>query len=58
MDRGAGTMDERMHQGAKAMHEALEAAGIKHVFYESQGTSHEFQTWRRDLHDFAPRLFH
>ena len=55
---GAGTMEERMHQGAKAMHEALEAAGIKDVFYESPGTSHEFQTWRRDLHDFAPRLFH
>jgi enterochelin esterase-like enzyme len=54
---GAGTMEERMHQGVKAMHEALEAAGIKHVFYESQGTSHEFQTWRRDLHEFAPRLF-
>jgi S-formylglutathione hydrolase FrmB len=38
------------------MHEALEAAGIKQV-YESQGTSHEFQTWRRDLREFAPRLF-
>jgi enterochelin esterase-like enzyme len=54
---GAGTKEERMHQGAEAMHEALEAAGIKHVFYESQGTSHEFQTWRRDLREFAPRLF-
>jgi enterochelin esterase-like enzyme len=54
---GAGSMEERMLQGAKAMHEALEAAGIKHVFYESQGTSHEFQTWRRDLREFAPRLF-
>lgn len=54
---GAGTMEERMHKGAQAMHEALEAAGIKHLFYESPGTSHEFQTWRRDLHEFAPRLF-
>jgi enterochelin esterase-like enzyme len=54
---GAGAMEERMHQGAKAMHEALVAAGIKHVFYESQGTSHEFQTWRRDLREFAPLLF-
>jgi enterochelin esterase family protein len=53
---GAGTMEERTHHGAKAMHEALEAAGIKQV-YESQGTSHEFQTWRRDLREFAPRLF-
>jgi enterochelin esterase-like enzyme len=54
---GAGTLEERMHQGALAMHKALETAGIHHVFYESPGTSHEFQTWRRDLHEFAPRLF-
>jgi len=46
-----------MHDGAKAMHEALDKAGIQNVFYESQGTAHEFQTWRRDLNDFAPRLF-
>jgi S-formylglutathione hydrolase FrmB len=38
-------------------HEALDAAGIKHVFYESPGTSHEWLTWRRDLHEFAPLLF-
>jgi enterochelin esterase family protein len=23
----------------------------------SPGTDHEWQTWRRDLKDFAPRLF-
>ena len=54
---GAGTAETAMHQGAQTMHEALEKAGIKSVFYESQGTSHEWQTWRRDLNDFAPRLF-
>ena len=54
---GAGTVEIAMHDGAQAMHEALEKAGIKNVFYESQGTAHEFQTWRRDLADFAPRLF-
>jgi len=32
-------------------------ANIQHAFYESPGTSHEWQTWRRDLKDFAPRLF-
>jgi S-formylglutathione hydrolase FrmB len=32
-------------------------AKIGHVFYESPGTDHEWQTWRRDLKDFAPRLF-
>ena len=54
---GAGTVETAMHNGALAMHEALDKAGVKNVFYESQGTAHEFQTWRRDLADFAPRLF-
>src|ERR1022692_1368855 len=35
----------------------MHAGSVKHVFYESPGTSHEWQTWRRDLKDFAPRLF-
>lgn len=54
---GAGTAEERMHQPARQMHQTLEKAGIRNVFYESQGTSHEWQTWRRDLHEFAPLLF-
>jgi enterochelin esterase family protein len=54
---GAGTVETAMHDGAKTMHEALDKAGVKNIFYESQGTAHEFQTWRRDLADFAPRLF-
>jgi len=38
--------------------EALKAHGIKNiVFHESQGTAHEWLTWRRALNDFAPRLF-
>jgi enterochelin esterase family protein len=35
----------------------LEKAGIKYVYFSSPGTSHEWLTWRRDLNDFAPRLF-
>jgi len=35
----------------------LEKAGINGVFYESPNTAHEWQTWRRSLHEFAPRLF-
>jgi enterochelin esterase-like enzyme len=54
---GAGTVETAMHDGAKTMHEGLDKAGIHNIFYESQGTAHEFQTWRRDLADFAPRLF-
>jgi enterochelin esterase family protein len=38
--------------------ESLRTHGIKHiVFHESQGTAHEWLTWRRALDDFAPRLF-
>ena len=46
-----------MYEGVKNYHEALEKAGIKHVYYESPGTSHEWLTWRRCLHEFAPLLF-
>jgi len=53
-----GTAEPAMtHTGLIRLHDSLSAAGIKHVFYESPGTSHEWQTWRRDLKDFAPRLF-
>lgn len=55
---GAGTAETQIHNGVKEVHEALEGAGIHNVFVESQGTAHEWQTWRRALNDFAPRLFH
>jgi len=35
----------------------LDEAKIQHVFSQSPGTDHEWQTWRRNLQDFAPRLF-
>jgi para-nitrobenzyl esterase len=35
----------------------LDKAGIKYVYYSAPGTAHEWLTWRRDLNDFAPRLF-
>jgi enterochelin esterase-like enzyme len=54
---GAGTAEKPFHASALAMHNALTQAGIKTVFYSSPGTDHEWQTWRRSLHDFAPRLF-
>jgi hypothetical protein len=41
----------------ESLHTSLVEANIRHVFYESPGTAHEWQTWRRDLKDFAPRLF-
>jgi enterochelin esterase-like enzyme len=55
---GIGTTEpERMYASIKGYHDALESAGIKHVYYESPGTSHEWLTWRRCLHEFAPLLF-
>lgn len=57
MGRGRDAAEEAVYRSAKAFHEALDAAGVRHVFVESPGTAHEWQTWRRALHDFAPRLF-
>ena len=37
--------------------EQLEQAGVKHVYYESPGTGHEFLTWRRSLNRFAQLIF-
>jgi enterochelin esterase family protein len=38
-------------------HDALEAIGVKNTAYVSPNTAHEFLTWRRSLHEFAPLLF-
>jgi enterochelin esterase-like enzyme len=35
----------------------LKAAGFNAVSYVSEGTRHEFQTWRRSLLELAPLLF-
>ncbi len=37
--------------------ELLDKAGVKHVYFEAPGTAHEFETWRKSLHGFAPLLF-
>jgi enterochelin esterase family protein len=55
---GVGTKEpERMRTGLLKLHTSLQEANVHHVFYESPDTDHEWQTWRRDLKDFAPRLF-
>ena len=41
----------------KASVEDLKKAGIDAVYYESPLTAHEWLSWRRDLHEFAPVLF-
>ena len=42
---------------AKANVEAMNKAGVTSVYSESAGTAHEWLTWRRALHEFAPLLF-
>ena len=37
--------------------EALKGAGLNAVGYISEGTAHEFLTWRRSLRELAPLLF-
>ncbi len=43
--------------GVKKAAADLTAAGYKAVSYVSENTGHEFQTWRRSLHELAPLLF-
>ncbi len=54
---GAGTAEERAYQAATAAHKRLTEAGVRCEFYEVKGTSHEWQTWRHHLREFASRIF-
>jgi len=55
---GVGTAEnERFTARIRGLHNALTEAGIEHVYWESPGTDHEWQTWRRNLKDFAARIF-
>jgi enterochelin esterase family protein len=56
---GSRELENRQRFGGdpKANVEGLRRAGINAVFYVSPGTAHEWHTWRRSLHEFAPLLF-
>jgi enterochelin esterase-like enzyme len=43
--------------GVKSAAEELKGAGINAVSYVSEGTAHEFLTWRRSLYQMAQLLF-
>ena len=43
--------------GIRQSTEALKAAGYNAVGFVSEGTAHEFLTWRRSLKELAPLLF-
>jgi enterochelin esterase-like enzyme len=52
-----GTAEPAIYQFAKSTTEVLNKIGIRTVRVETPGLSHEWQTWRKALLDFAPRLF-
>jgi enterochelin esterase family protein len=54
---GLGTTEAAFMARTKVVRAQLDEAGIPSGYYESLGTAHEFQTWRRCLHEFAPLLF-
>jgi enterochelin esterase-like enzyme len=55
---GLGTKEPNPFPASvRAFRDMLEKQGVKYVYYESQGTAHEWLTWRRDLYQFAPLLF-
>jgi enterochelin esterase-like enzyme len=55
---GVGTAEPELFRiGIGGAAEALKVAGVQVVYFESNGTAHEWQTWRRSLNDFVPRLF-
>jgi len=55
---GMGTEEpDFFHKSIGAFRTMLDKAGVKYVYFSSPGTAHEWLTWRRDLNDFAPRLF-
>jgi enterochelin esterase-like enzyme len=51
----AGTLDG-LYNGNKGIHTAMDGAKIKNTFYETE-ESHEWQPWRKDLHEMAQLLF-
>lgn len=56
---GVGTEEAPMFQKSVSDFRAfLDKAGIKYDYFASAGTAHEWLTWRRDLNDFAAKLFH
>jgi enterochelin esterase family protein len=54
---GAGSTETRLMDAMKTSDELLTKRGIKHVNFVSDGTAHEWHSWRRHLNDFVPRLF-
>jgi enterochelin esterase-like enzyme len=48
---------KEQHDGLKLVFISLRNEGYNAVSYISEGTAHEFHTWRRSLYQFAQLLF-
>lgn len=56
---GVGTTEpEVFPQSINAFRKMLQKQGIRHHYYESPKTAHEWLTWRRSLYQYAQLLFH
>jgi len=55
MNSGTEGMDQMF--GTEKMVKSLNDMGIKAVYSKSEGTAHEWLTWRRGLKEFIPHLF-
>ena len=54
---GIGTTEVPMMNKGKEILRGFDASGIHYELYESPGTAHEWQTWRRCLYQFAGKIF-
>jgi S-formylglutathione hydrolase FrmB len=54
---GAGSGETQFVTMMNDSRKKLEDLGIKSTGFVSQGTFHEWHSWRRDLREFAPLLF-
>ena len=52
-----GSKETNGANGLPKVEADLKSAGFNAATYVSQGTAHEFQTWRRSLYQMAPLLF-
>jgi enterochelin esterase family protein len=54
---GAGTVETSIYDKTKEILQDFENRGIEYTFFESPGTAHDWQTWRRSLFHFASLIF-
>lgn len=50
-------MGSEENMGSKRLSDSLTKLGINNIYYESEGTHHEWLTWRRCLNEFLPLIF-